>query len=81
MFVCVDLRAQLIVEQFEGGHSVVQLFGLLSLLLLDDLSARFYHRLHLPFHFTQHLVHLLLDTNTQQDLYQVQSKQLSIHPP
>lgn len=60
--VCANLWAQLIVEQFQGGHPVIQLFGLLSLLPLDDLSACFYHRLHLPFHFTQHFVQFLLDT-------------------
>lgn len=64
--VCSHLCSQLVVEQFESSHSLIQLFGLLSLLLLDDLSACFYHRLHLPFHFTQHLVQLLLDTSRQQ---------------
>lgn len=59
---CMDLRAQLIVEQLQGGHPVIQLLGLLSLLPLDDLSACLYHRLHLPFHFTQYLVQFLLDT-------------------
>lgn len=60
--VCVYLRAQLVVEQLEGGHPVVQILGLLRLLLLDYLSPRFDHRLHLPFHFAQHLIQLLKHT-------------------
>lgn len=68
MAVCLsagtDLRSQLVVEQFEGSNPVVQLFRLLCLLPLDDLSSRFYHRLHFPFHFAQHLVQFLLTTVT-----------------
>lgn len=79
MTVCLstgaNLRSQLVVEQFEGSNPVVQLFWLLCLLPLDDLSTRFYHRLHFPFHFTQHLVQFLLTTVKQRGL-----NTGSIHP-
>ena len=54
-----DLRAQLIIEQLEGSESVVQLFRLLRLLSLNDLSSGLYHSLYLQLHLTQTLIQLL----------------------
>lgn len=60
---CPHLSSHLVVQQLQGSYPVIQVFGLLGLLPLYDLSACFYHRLHLTFDLAQHLVKLLLDPN------------------